>query len=89
MVLTEGTSLDLVSKAVDDLRLGANEQQTGGFDLLRELGVLREEPVSGVDHADAMLESDLAGGGELICGTRGASESRARLLTLMMSSWAR
>lgn len=39
-VLTEGTSLDLVSQAINDFRLRSDEQQTGGFDLLRELGVL-------------------------------------------------
>lgn len=56
---TETTSLDLVSQAVNDFRLGADEEQAGGFDLLGELGVLGEESVSGVDHGHTVLERNL------------------------------
>lgn len=53
------TSLDLVSKTVNDLGLRSNEEHAGLLDLLGKSSVLREESISRVNHGDAMLEGNL------------------------------
>ena len=45
-MLTQSTSLCLVSELVDDLRGRADEREAGLLDLARELCVLGEETIS-------------------------------------------
>lgn len=85
-LLTEAASLDLVPEAVDDFRLRADEEQSGRLNFLRELGVLGEEAVSGVNHRYAVLESNLR---KKTCESYSHVARREESRTLMMSSCAR
>ena len=55
---SDGPGLDLVAQHVDHVRWRADPGQSGALHSLRERGVLRQEPVAGVDRVRAGVPGD-------------------------------